>query len=258
MIDGRVVLIFFLCMLVAPAMAGNVDFPWCAQQDMFFWNGSSNLTDARVLEHIPELDSQRTLVSPPITASSGEVTLGTWITNAGSPGNLSIAPGLWRFRTYAYTSSASGKTYIKFRLFNQTATGVRTFFFFGNAITDPISSGTTPSEYLTSYARRNITRFFPGDRLGIQVNVSTDSTAARTVTMELAGNTNASMVSGSYFLCSEVCGEETGTSSTSTTDFGADATAAAFGLVGGLITSILVVKQYKNKRGALITQEEEL
>lgn len=74
--------------------------------------------------------------------------------------------------------------------------------FYGNAITTDIERGTTPTEYLTSYARRNYTTFFTGDRLVIRANASTTVASART-TMEVAGNTNASMVSVSYFVCDE-------------------------------------------------------
>jgi hypothetical protein len=42
---------------------------------------------------------------------------------------------------------------------------------------------------------------FNGDRLVIKVNASTSSVAARNAWISLAGNTEASMVGVSYFLC---------------------------------------------------------
>jgi hypothetical protein len=176
-------------------------YSWCGRQDVFFYNQSSNLTGYQKLNNVPEKDMQRNITSASITASSGEVTLGTWITDAGSPGTTSLAPGSWDFRSYFTASSSAGRTSANYRIFNQTPNGTKTWLFFGSAITKDIISGTIPAEYQTSYARRNYTTFYPGDRLGIQINVSTDSASARTVKMDLAGNTNASMVSIAYFLC---------------------------------------------------------
>jgi hypothetical protein len=176
-------------------------YSWCGRQDVFFWNQSSNLTGFRKLNNVPEKDAQRNITSSSITSSSGEVTLGTWITDTGAPGTTTLAPGSWDFRTYFTASSSAGNTRANYRIFNQTPNGTKTWLFFGSAITKDITSGTIPGEYQTSYARRNYTTFYSGDRLGIQINVSTDSASARTVTMDMAGNTNASMVSISYFLC---------------------------------------------------------
>lgn len=201
-----------LLVLTAPVTAAT--WPWCADQDIFFWNSSSDVSGYRVMDHIPQLSDQRSVTSPPVSTSTGEVTLGTWVTPAGSPGVSQIGPGLFRFRTYAYTSSASGKTWIKFYVINRSASGTETVLFFGNAITRDIDATTVPTEYLTSYARRNYTTMFSGDRLAIRVNASTDSAAARTVTMEVAGNTNASMVSVSYFLCGEISNPGYGSVST--------------------------------------------
>lgn len=198
------------------------------------------------MDHIPQLSDQRAVTSSPVSTSTGEVTLGTWVTPVGSPGVPQIGPGLFRFRTYAYASSASGKTWLKFYIINRSASGNETVLFFGNAVTRDIDATTVPTEYLTSYARRNYTTMFSGDRLAIRVNASTDSASARTVTMEVAGNTNASMVGVSYFLCDEI------TNSTTTSDIDDailmnDATAAAFGIVGGLVTSVLILRKRKEK-----------
>jgi len=192
--------LLILFLLISPASAANI-IPWCYQQDAFLWNSTGDI-GYRTLNNYPELDGQRSITTIPITASSGEVTLGTWITPSGSPDTSTLAPGLWRFRTYARASSDAGITTLKYRIFNRSSSGTITWLFFGNAFSRDISSGTVPAEYLTSYARRNYTTFFPGDRLGIQINVSTDSASARTVTLDVAGNTNASMVTIGYWLCS--------------------------------------------------------
>jgi hypothetical protein len=173
---------------------------WCGRQDVFFYNATGD-TAYMKLNNIPERSAQTQITSASITSSSEEVTLGTWITDTGAPGTTTLAPGSWDFRNYFTASSSAGKTTANFRIFNQTSNGTKTWLFFGSAITEDINSGIVPAKYQISYARRNYTTFYPGDRLGIQINVTTDSASARTVTMDLAGNTNASMVSIAYFLC---------------------------------------------------------
>lgn len=186
-----------------PASVSETDWPWCADQDIFFWNASSDISGYRCMTHMPEKATQSMVTSPSFT-SSAEVTLGTWATPPGSPGVSSIGPGLFRFRTYAYASSSSGITSLKFYVLNRSSSGTETNLFYGNAITEDIGGGTVPTEYLLSYARRNYTTLFAGDRLVIRVNASTDSASPRTVTMDVGGNTNASMVSISYFLCRDI------------------------------------------------------
>jgi hypothetical protein len=188
------------CLIAVPSLA----FPWCAQSDVFFWNASSDIPNYRIIDHTPERDSQRSITTPSFTSSSGEIVVGTWATPLGAPGVSSIAPGLFRFRSYAYSTSTSGSTTLKFYVINRSASGIETNLFFGNAITQDIDAVGIPQEYLTSYARRNYTTMFPGDRLVIRVNASTTSSSARAVTYDLAGNTNASMVSIGYFLCDDI------------------------------------------------------
>jgi hypothetical protein len=178
-------------------------YPWCGDNNVFFWNSSSDVADYRILDHVPELLNQRTITTTSFTSASGQVNISTWITPAGSPGTMTLAPGQFRFRTYAYASSDSGITRIHFYVINRSATGVETNLFYGNAISEDISGGTVPKEYLMSYARRNYTTFFAGDRLVIRAKASTDSAAARTLTLDVAGNTNASMVTMGYFVCNE-------------------------------------------------------
>jgi hypothetical protein len=226
---------YLVCLVILAVMVATPcsAFPWCAQQDVFFWNASSDIAGYKVLDHIPQLASQSSITTAPFTASSGEITLGTWATPIGSPGD-ELAPGLWRFRTYAYSSSTSGITSIRFYAINRSASGVETTLFFGNAITNDIEATGTPKEYLTSYARRNSTTIFPGDRLLIRVNASTDSSSARTLTYELAGNTNASMGSIGYFLCPALSGSKV--------DDG-PALPILCGIVGGLLAALFLIRR---------------
>jgi hypothetical protein len=122
-----------------------------------------------------------------------------------------------------------------FRIFNRSSSGTVTFLFFGNAITRDISAGTTPALYEVNYARRNATTFFVGDRLGVQVNVSTDNAASRTVSLDVAGNTNATMVSNAYWQCDD----ETGSSDSG----GGDGTGIMFGVIGGLIGGLILIRR---------------
>jgi hypothetical protein len=184
-----------------PTIAGSLEIPLCGRQDFFFYNASSEIAGHRLMKNYPELDGQRTIVSPSIDSTSGEVTLGTWILNSGVTETKMLAPGTWDFRPYFISSSDAGLTRSHIRVFNMSSAGNKTYFWFGNAVITDIGKTTVPRIYDIHYARRNYTSFFTGDRLGVQINVSTDSAAARTVTIELAGNTNASMFSNAYWLC---------------------------------------------------------
>jgi hypothetical protein len=198
-----VALLCAVVILISPVGALS-PIPWCAQQDLFFFNQSSaDIAGYRVLQNYPELSNERVLKSPGVTAASGEKTIATFIVPEGEfYKDNSIQPGLWRFRGYFNASSAVGDTTVKYYLINRTSTGTETVLFYGNAITQDINT-LDMSEYLTSYARRNATALFPGDRLAIRVNVSTTSTAARNVHMAVAGNLHASMVSMAYFHCTD-------------------------------------------------------
>lgn len=199
----RILVVLLVSLLTVVPVAAYDDWPWCADQDIFFWNNSSDITGYRTMDHVPEKADRVAIVSPSFSSSTGEVIIGTWVTPSGSPGTTTLGPGLWRFRTYAFASSSTGVNTIQFYIINRSSDGTETDLFYGNAITTDIERGTTPTEYLTSYVRRNYTTFFTGDRLVIRANASTTVASARTLTMEVAGNTNASMVSVSYFVCDE-------------------------------------------------------
>ena len=208
-----IVFIFILC--ISTASAANV--PWCGDSDLFFWNASSDISGYRILNNVPEIQSEKSITTPSFAVANGEIIVGTWATPVGTPGVYELAPGLWRFRTYAYSSSTSGSTTLKFYAINRSSTGVETNLFYGTAITQDVDATGVPKEYLTSYARRNTTTMFAGDRLVIRVNASTTSSSARAITYLLAGNTNASMVSVSYFMCDAVPLSSGGGSSSSGT-----------------------------------------
>lgn len=175
------------------------DWPWCAKQDIFFWNLSDAISGYRVADHRPEINNTD-YTHVEVSSGTGSVNLGSWITPRGSPGVTVIGPGLWRFRSYLNVSSAVGTTVYEYKLFNRSSDGTETDLFYGHSITADVNS-LTPIEYLTSYARRNYTTLFSGDRLVIKINASTTSVAARDAWISLAGNSQASMVESGYYIC---------------------------------------------------------
>lgn len=212
-------------------------FPWCGIQEIFFWNATSDISGYLVLDHIPELAAERE-VNVTVSSATGSKQLGAWVSPAGSPGVTTIAPGVWRFRTYHNVSSQVGITKLEFHILNRSSDGTETDLFYGNAITRDINT-LDPTEQLLSYARRNVTTMFSGDRLVIKVNASSTSVTARTVYMWLGGNTNTSMVQASNFIC---CDSEDGSCSGGGGD---GAVGAAFGIIGGIIGGIVILRRRK-------------
>jgi len=86
-----------------------VDWPWCADQDIFFRNDSSDIAGYYVMDHRPQL-SDTAYKSVVVSSATGPQTIGSWILPVGSPNVSVIGPGLWRFRTYLNVSSAVGLT----------------------------------------------------------------------------------------------------------------------------------------------------
>jgi hypothetical protein len=175
------------------------DYNWCGDQDIFFRNDSSDVSGYFVMDHLPEI-APTAYKHVSVSSETGSQQIGAWITPAGSPGTQTIAPGLWRFRTYLNVSSATGATNYEYKVFNRSSDGTETDLFYGHVISVDIND-LTPTEHLISYARRNWTTLFPGDRLVIKINASTSSVAARDAWIAVSGNNYASMVSASYFVC---------------------------------------------------------
>jgi len=214
-------------------------FPWCGIQELFFWNASSDVSGYKILDHYPELSEQRE-VNVTISAATGSQQLGAWLSPAGTPGVTTIAPGFWRFRTFHNVSSQVGTTTLEFFIMNRSSTGVETNLFYNKAITEDINS-LDPNEYLLSYARRNATTMFAGDRLLLKVNASTSSVTARKVYMWLAGNTNTSMVQASNFICCDdgsCSGSGSGIS-------GIEWPLMVYGLIGGILGALVIIRRGK-------------
>ena len=195
----RVVLVMLVAFLLsAPVLAWD-DFPYCGDQSLFLRNDTSDIAGYYVLEHRPEIaEEYASKVS--VSSATGSKTIATFITPAGLPNVAVLAPGLWRFRMFHNVSSAVGVTTFEYIVLNRSLSGVETNLFYSKTITADVDS-LTPTEYLTSYARRNYTQFFPGDRIVLRVNASTSSVADRDAWVTVAGNLRASMVDMEYFIC---------------------------------------------------------
>jgi hypothetical protein len=188
-----------LILLLIPTVSAWDDWPYCGDQSLFFRNDSSDIAGYYVLDHRPEIASEYAR-KVAVSSGTGPKTIGKWVLPSTWQNVSVIAPGLWRFRMYHNVSSAVGMTTFEYAVFNRSASGVETNLFFQKSITTDVDS-LTPTEYLTSYARRNYTALFPGDRLLIRVNASTTSVTERDAWITVAGNSRASMVDMEYFLC---------------------------------------------------------
>jgi len=198
------IIIFILMIIVTPCVALTqpiVNIPWCGSQDIFFWNASSDISGYRAINNYPELDSERAIYTS-VSSATGSKTIGSFIIPSKSNNPIMLEPGLWRFRMYHNVSSSVGVTTFEYIVFNRSSTGVETNLFYGQALTSDVNS-LTPVESLLSYARRNETNLFPGDRLVIKINASTTSVTPRDAWVTLAGNTRVSMVGVSWFVCDE-------------------------------------------------------
>lgn len=233
---GLAILIIFFS--VAPVLAWD-DWPYCGDQSLFLRNDSSDIAGYYVLDHRPQIASEYAR-KVEVSSATGPKTIGKWVLPSTWQNVSVLAPGLWRFRMYHNVSSAVGVTTFEYALFNRSASGVETNVFFQKSITTDVDS-LTPIEYLTSYARRNYTELFPGDRLVLRVNASTNSVTPRDAWITVAGNSRTSMVDMEYFLCPALDNPETTTSPVSDgSSGGGEATGAALGLVAGIIGAIVI------------------
>lgn len=211
---------------------------WCGSTDTFFYANNSTTaptTYYQLVNYPPAADQ----IIPNVTVKNtdGRKLIGIFITPDGQPGVTHLSPMLWRARTYQYVSTASGTTTIEFEVWNRSISGIETGpLFYNKWISDDVNS-LDPSELITSYSRRNATTLFAGDRLMIKVYGQTTHSSNVIVNFVTAGNTNASYTSTGYYDC--VSAEDSAMWS--------EASSAAFGVVGGLVTSVLILKRRRGK-----------
>jgi hypothetical protein len=171
-------------------VSGDVNF--------FFWNDSSTYGSGySKLSTYPQLQDTTTF-SVDISQSTGPKTIASFITDP-FPNGIVMAPGMTRFRPFLNVSSDVGLTTFEFITYNVSTSGVENKMWYGVARTIDISS-LTPTEYLSSYSRRNYTYFLPGERLLLRVNASTTSVASRKAYISVAGTGTASMATMGYWL----------------------------------------------------------
>jgi hypothetical protein len=224
-------LLLILCLLITPSLAESPaeDYEYCGDMNFFFWNDSSDFgTGYNRLATKPQLEDAK-ILSVNVTAATGERTIGSFITEPFPNGKI-MGPGLTRYRTFLNVSSAVGITQYNFIPYNVSPSGVETKMFFGVPRTEDVNE-LVSKEYLTSYARRNYTYFLPGERLLIRVNASTSSVVARDAYFNIAGTEKASMVQVGYWICYD---DDTNNM---------DSLGIMYGIVGGLIGALVVVKR---------------
>lgn len=224
-------LLFLVLVASIPVVAAQQS--WCGQQTLYFQNNvSPDVAGYEQLINYPsgglQIDENIT-----ITSASGWVLIDTYIIDKESFRYTNeLLKGLRRYRTYHYVSSAVGTTTINFTAFKRYTNGTEATFY--SALTDDINS-LTPDEYLTSYASQVDIPIEYGDTLGIKVYGKTTHSSPITLHWLYQGTNNVSHFESGYFVCDE---EDTSN---------AGAAGIVFGLVGGLIGSILVFRRLGGK-----------
>ena len=224
-------LLFIALAMSVPIVAAQQ--AWCGQQTLYFQNNVS--PDIAGYEQLINYPSGGSQIDENITITNvnGWVLIDTYIIEKESFQHTNeLLKGLRRYRTYHYVSSASGTTLINFTAFKRYANGTEANFY--SALTDDINS-LVPDEYLTSYVSQVDVPIEYGDTLGIKVYGKTTHSSPITLHWLYQGTSNVSHFESGYFVC-----EEEDTSN-------AGAAGIVFGLVGGLIGSILVYRRLGGK-----------
>jgi len=198
---GLVIGLCMIALLVAPAAAAT----WAGENHNTFFLISNSTTAPTTYynwDNAPEIvDSTASTIT--INAGMGTVLWKSYITKPGEPGVTTILPNMWRYRLYLGADSAVGETQIQAVLYNRSLDGTETRVFY-NAMASADINGLGPTEYLISYARRNVTTLFPGDRLVMKFYVKTSKVSNTIVTMWNGGTNTSSMVSAGTFYVPEL------------------------------------------------------
>ena len=143
-------------------------------QVLYFSHATS--TDPVTYEGLVPVPTGDTEVSDSVVVRNtlGEVLVDSYITNVGYPALTEIPPGLWRFRTYHNVSSNTGITTAVFKVYNRTAGGTETLLF---TATSGEMTGTTTTEYLTSYVQAAPYPVSLTDRIVVKVYGQTTSSS---------------------------------------------------------------------------------
>jgi len=121
----------------------------------------------------------------------GQVLVDSYITDVGYPALTEIPPGLWRFRTFHNVSSNTGVTTAVIKVYNRTASGTETLLF---TTTSGEITGTTTTEYLTSYVQATPYPVSLTDRLVVKVYGQTTSSSSLDFRFVYDGTTHTSHI----------------------------------------------------------------
>ena len=195
-------LILLLCPLASAQFTDDNEY--CGNVNLFFSSVWSDIPGYYTLDQKPCFCEQ-TILSKSLTAASGDVLLGSFITPPGKPGVPFLMPGYTRYRTYHSTTTLGifGVNSVFFRFYNRSLDGTETRIYYEDTQTQSDVSSTALVEYSVPYAKRNYTTLFPGDRFVVKAYAKTTSGVARNITMSIGGATNVSMVASGFYPCDE-------------------------------------------------------
>jgi hypothetical protein len=228
------ILLIVLVLVVAPVSA-----EYCGTQQLFFNNARvGGLPSFEGLYNYPsgatEVDENVT-----ITSSSGNVVIDPYITPPiSTTETVNLSAGLHEYEPYVYVNSASGTTTLNFTLFKYNATGARTYIY---SVKTVDIDALVPTLYSTSVVLNNDVTLAPGDRLLVNVSTATTHPSPIIVHWVYQGSVRASLVEYMAFECPDSSVQVY----TSTSSTGAEGISIVFGIAGGLIGSIVILRRGK-------------
>lgn len=225
-------LIILISMLCVPSSA-----QWCGTQYLYFQNQvSPDIPGYEQLINYPSGAPEK-IENVTVNLASGPVLIDTYISPVGYPGSLMIERGLRRYRTFAYVDSAVGTTRLNFTPFVRYANGSERNLY--TVMSDDIND-LAVNEYLTSYVSPVDLDLSPSatTRLGIRITANTTHPSNIKLSWVYEGTYHYSSVESGYFVCPEVFPE-------SNQQTGSDAMSLIFGLLGGIIASVLILRRLK-------------
>lgn len=226
-----------LAMVLTTSLVSAQPQPWCGIQTLYFQhNETTHPTGYEELINYPsgnaEVDESVT-----ITSANGWVLIDSYITPEGSLYQTEEdLAGLRRYRYYTYVSTNTGTTQLNFTPFLRTPDGGETYFY--SAVSDDIND-LTVNEYLTSHVSQTpLIIHNATDRIVIKVYAKTTHPSPVTVHWVYQGSTHTSHVESGYFVCEEV-------STAISANNNIEGIAILFGLIGGVIGSIIIIRRMK-------------
>lgn len=226
--------IIIAALVVTPSSAD-----YCGSNQLFFNNAKvGGLPTFEGLYDYPsggvEVDENVT-----ITSASGNVLIDPYISPPISTNQtVTLLSGLHEYEAYTYVNGASGTTTLNFTLYKYNLTGPGVFLY---SIKTVDINDLTPTFVSTSVVLNNDVTFYPGDRLLVNVSASTTHPSSITVHWVYQGSARASLIEYVAFECPDAPLQVY----TSTSSTGAEGISIIFGIAGGLIGSIVILRRGK-------------